>query len=181
MVAIEKAYHIFEKIKLIGVWISGISLFGMMLFIVIDVVLRNLFNSSISGGFEMVQNYFMTLTVFPALAYVYSSGVLPKMDLLIERFQDQVKKLIIFFMIALEVFILAIMFYFSLDYAINGFERSMSFPAAGTLYPIYPFLFLIPLAFFLIVIENMFILIKNIMFKEPSFLFKGDSTQDSGE
>ncbi|WP_027962953.1 TRAP transporter small permease [Halalkalibacillus halophilus] len=181
MNGVIKAYGAFEKVKLVGVWISGISLFGMMLFIVMDVILRNVFSASLSGGFEMVQNYFMTLTVFPALAYVYASGVLPKMDLLMVKLTNSSKKMLIYGMVLLEILVLGIMFYFTILYALDGLERGMSFPAAGTLYPIYPLLFLVPLAFAMVIIENIFIIIRNLKVEKASLLFKDEEEQDIGE
>ncbi|GGC89467.1 hypothetical protein GCM10007216_20270 [Thalassobacillus devorans] len=167
-----KIYRVFEWIKLIGIWISGISLFGMMMFIVVDVVLRNVLSDSINGGFEFVQNYFMPLAVFPALAYVYSSGVLPRMDLVLDKFSVPIKRILIFIMVLLEIFILGLIVQFTWEYAVSGLEREMSFPAAGSLYPLYPLFFLIPLSFALIIVENLFILFRNIIERKPSFLFK---------
>lgn len=171
MNGILNAYKYFNWIKLIGVWISGISLFGMMLFITADVFLRNTGGNTINGGFEIVQNYFMPILVFPALAYMYSSNVLPRMDLLMDRFQNRTKKFFIFGMIIVELFIFVLMTQFTWEYAMEGLERKMSFPAAGTLYPIYPLFFFVPAAFALIIVENLFILLKNLLEKEPSFLF----------
>ncbi|MCM3491614.1 TRAP transporter small permease subunit [Alkalihalophilus marmarensis] len=178
MNGLKKAYKWFDYMKIAGVWISGISLLGMMFFIVVDVLLRNVYSNSINGGFEIVQNYFMPLVVFPALAYIYASGVLPRMDLLIEKFKRSIRKCLIIGMLVIEIFILVIMAKYTLDYAMNGLARQMSFPAAGTLYPLYPLFFLIPISFLLIIIENMFLLIKNALVKEPTLLFKYDKNAD---
>lgn len=172
MPVLLKLYKVFEWIKLLGVWISGISLLGMMLFIVIDVFLRNVSGNSVNGGFEIVQNYFMPITVFPALAYVYSSGVLPRMDLVLERLNGPVRKVLVFLMTILETYILFLIMQYTWGYAMEGLEREMAFPAAGKLYPLYPLLFLVPISFALIIVENLFILLKNVLEKEPAFLFK---------
>lgn len=165
-----KIYEIFEVIKKIGLFISGISILGMAFLIFYDVLVRNLFSGSIRGGFEIVQNYFMPLVVFPSLAFVYSSGVIPKMDIIIGKLGDKEKKYIIFIMLLLEIFILILIVQFSWQYAMNGLERKIAFPAAGTLYPLYPVLFTIPIAFALITIENVFIFIRNILEKKPTLL-----------
>lgn len=165
-----KIYKIFEVIKKIGLFISGISILGMAFLIFYDVLVRNLFSGSIRGGFEIVQNYFMPLVVFPSLAFVYSSGVIPKMDIIIGKLGDKEKKYIIFIMLLLEIFILILIVQFSWQYAMNGLERKIAFPAAGTLYPLYPVLFTIPIAFALITIENIFIFIRNILEKKPTLL-----------
>lgn len=167
-----KAYNIFHYIKLAGVWVSGLSVLAMMLMIVYDVTMRTLFSSSIRGGFEIIQNYMMPLVVFPGLAYVYASGVLPKMDLILEKINDNAQKVLIIFMLLIELFVLVLIVQFSWEYAMSGLERKTAFPAAGTLYPLYPLFFLIPLAFAMIVIENVFILIRNFLEKKPSLLMK---------
>lgn len=170
MDGVWKAYNIFHYIKLVGIWISGISLLLMMLLIVYDVAMRTFFSSSIRGGFEIIQNYMMPLVVFPGLAYVYASGVLPKMDLIMEKFNTSSQRVLIFFMLLLELFVLVLIVQFSWEYALSGFERKTAFPAAGTLYPLYPLFFLIPIAFGMIIIENIFILIKNILNNKPSMV-----------
>ena len=58
MNGIKRAYKYFNWIKLLGVWISGISLFGMMVFIAMDVLFRNVGGGSINGGFEIVAELF---------------------------------------------------------------------------------------------------------------------------
>lgn len=172
MKGVWKAYRIFHYVKLAGIWISGVSVIVMMLLIVYDVTMRTLFSSSIRGGFEIIQNYMMPLVVFPGLAYVYSSGVLPKMDLILEKFGDGIQKIIILFMIAIELFVLTLIVQFSWAYAMDGLEREIAFPAAGTLYTLYPLFFLIPIAFAMIIIENIFIIIRNLMEKKPSLLME---------
>lgn len=170
MDGIWKAYKVFDYIKLAGIWISGLSVLVMMFFIVYDVAVRTLFSSSIRGGFEIIQNYIMPMVVFPGLAYAYSSGVLPKMDLILDRVGEKTHKAIIFLMLLVELFVLVLIVQFSWAYAMDGLERKMAFPAAGTLYPVYPLFFLIPIAFALIIIENIFIFIRNIFIKEPSLV-----------
>jgi len=170
MEGILKAYKVFGYLKGIGVWISGISVLAMMFFISYDVFVRNVFSGSIRGGFEIVQNYLMPLVVFPSLAYVYSSGVLPKMDLIMARLGEKMQKGLIYFMLLIELFILVLIVQFSWEFAMNGMERKTAFPAAGTMYPLYPLFFIIPVAFTMIIIENIFIFIRNIKEKKATLL-----------
>ncbi|WP_241535858.1 TRAP transporter small permease subunit [Indiicoccus explosivorum] len=149
----------------------------MMGFIVYDVIARNLFAGSINGGFEIVQNYFMPLVVFPGLAYAYSSGVLPKMDLVIERIPENAQRLLVIVMILIELFVLLLLVQFTWQFAMNGLEREEGFPAAGRLYPLYPLFFLIPISFALIAIENLFLLIRNLAVKEPTLLMMGEDQE----
>lgn len=170
MEGVLKAYKVFQYLKVIGVWVSGISVLVMMFFISYDVFVRNVFSGSIRGGFEIVQNYLMPLVVFPSLAYVYSSGVLPKMDLIMDKLGARMKKGLIFMMLLIELFILVLIVQFSWEFAMNGLERKTAFPAAGTMYPLYPLFFMIPIAFAMIFIENIFILIRNLKEEKASLL-----------
>lgn len=168
---VDKLYNLMNIIKMIGLTISGVALIGMMVFIVLDVMLRNAINYSISGGFEITQNYFMTLTVFPAL----STGVLPKVDLLFERFSPKAKKRFVVAIVLIELVFLCIVTHFTWEYARMGWERKMAFPAAGKLYPVYPIYVLIPISFALIIVENLFILYRNLTQQHASFVFRGDA------
>lgn len=172
MDSVWKAYKIFNYLKKIGVIISGLFILVMMCVIVYDVVMRNLFNSSIRGGFEIIQNYLMPLVVFPGLAFMYASGVLPKMDMLLDKVSIKAQRIFVIVMILIELFILVLIVQFSLEYAINGLERKTAFPAAGTLYILYPLFFVIPIAFAMIIIENIFVLIRNILINEPTLVMK---------
>ena len=50
------SYTQFKRITTAGAIISGVAVFVLMLFIVLDVVLRNMGGASIPGGFEIVEN-----------------------------------------------------------------------------------------------------------------------------
>lgn len=178
MKGVWNAYKVFNYIKYIGVFISGISVLGMMFVISYDVFSRSILSQSIRGGFEIIQNYFMPLVVFPALAYVYSSGVLPKMDLVLEKLGNKTKKTVIYILLLIELFIFSLVVYFSWEYAVDELGRKAAFPAGGTMYPLYPIFFFIPVAFAMIIIENIFVLIRNIEKEEPTLLIDDDRNDE---
>jgi TRAP-type transport system small permease protein len=163
MNALDRAYRYFGYLKVAGAVVSGLSIFGMMLFIVYDVAGRNFFGGSIRGGFEIVQNYFMPTAIFPALGYVYSSGITPKMDLLMPRTPKAVQVGAVYLLLVLELAIFSLLVYFTWGYAVTGMERGMTFPAAGSLYPLWPLLFLVPVGFVLVVVETLFVLARNLL------------------
>jgi TRAP-type C4-dicarboxylate transport system permease small subunit len=160
--ALGTAYQLFARIKLAGALLSGSSIFLMMLFIVYNVIARNFFGGAIRGSFEIVQNYFMPLAVFPALGFVYASGILPRMDLLIPNLPGAVRRAVTYLLLAIEIIVFSLMTYFTWQYALAGLARSASFPAAGTLYPLWPLMFLAPAGFTLILIETLFVLLHNL-------------------
>ena len=177
MISVNKllsGYRAFGHLKLAGALVSGISIFGMMLFIVADVVSRNFLSGSISGSFEIAQNYFMPLSVFPALGYVYASGILPKMDLLMPKVKRGLQDAVVYFLLVLELVIFALLTYYTFVYAISGLERSVAFPAGGTLYPLWPLFFLVPFGFTLVIIETLFVLVNNILSDRVALSMAGD-------
>ena len=156
------AYKVYGYLKLAGAIISGMAIFAMMSLIVADVVSRNFLGGSIAGSFEIVENYFMPLAVFPALAYVYGSGVLPKMDLAMHKTSKTVQDAVIYGLLVIELVLFALMTYYTWGYAVTGMERKTAFPAGGDLYTLWPLFFVVPLAFAMVIVETLFVLLKNI-------------------
>lgn len=163
MSGIMRAYRLFGYVKLVGALVSGLAIFGMMLWIVADVVSRNFIGGSISGSFEVAENYFMPLAVFPAMAYVYGSGVLPKMDLLMHRFPQPVQDTMVYLLLALELVIFLLLTYYTWEYALYGMGRGEAFPAGGDLYPLWPLFFFVPVAFAMVLVETLFVLVRNVL------------------
>lgn len=156
-------YKAFGYVKLVGALISGIAIFGMMLLIVADVISRNFLGGSIAGSFEIVQNYFMPLAVFPALAYVYGSGVLPKMDLAMHRFPQVIQDAVVYLLLLVELVLFAMLAYYTWDFAISGMDRGTEFVAGGDLYPLWPLFFMVPVSFALVFVETLFVVAKNAL------------------
>jgi TRAP-type C4-dicarboxylate transport system permease small subunit len=156
------AYRAWGHVKLAGALLSGVAIFAMMLFIVADVVRRNYFGGSIPGSFEVAQNYFMPLSVFPALAYVYGSGILPRMDLLRERFPARLRAWTTYALVVLELVVFALLVHYTWGYAISGMDRGVAFPAGGSLYTLWPLFFLVPVGFAMVFVETVFVLVRNI-------------------
>lgn len=162
MSGLDRAYRAYGHVKLAGALLSGLAIFGMMVLIVADVVSRNWLGGSISGSFEIVENYFMPVAVFPALAYVYGSGVLPRMDLLMHRAKRGLQDSVVYLLLVLEVVLFSVMAWYSWGYATTGMERESAFPAGGELYPLWPLYFLVPLGFVMVVVETLFVLVNNV-------------------
>lgn len=168
---LTSAYRLWGGVKLAGALVSGIAIFAMMLFIVADVVSRNFLGGSIAGSFEVAQNYFMPLAVFPAVAYVYAAGVLPRMDLLRDRLPDALRHAITHVLVVLEVVLLVVLVHYTWVYAMSGMDRGVAFPAGGSLYTLWPLFFLVPVAFAMVLIETLFVLGRNVLGSEVSLTF----------
>lgn len=172
MEVLDKYYNMFEKVKFIGVIISGISILAMMFIIVVDIFSRSITGGSILGVFEITQNYIMILTIFPVLPYLYSSGVMPRMDLLAEKMSNKTGGKMTILLIIFEMVIYTFVLIYSFEYAYTGFLKDSHFFGGGKLYPIYPVQFLIPVAFLFLVIENIFIILKSYLTKKPMLVYK---------
>ena len=162
------AYRAWGYVKLAGALVSGVAIFGMMLFIVADVVSRNYLGGSIAGSFEVAQNYFMPLAVFPALGYVYASGVLPRMDILRDRFPSTVRAVTTYVLLVLELVVFALLIRYTWDYAMSGMDRGVAFPAGGALYTLWPLFFLVPVGFAMVLVETAFVLARNVLAREAT-------------
>lgn len=161
-------YAYFGKVKACTLVVSGAALLGMMLFIVADVIGRNVFRNSIPGNYEIVQNYFMPLTVFPALVYVYVSGVLPRITFFIGRLTPRTQKWVVIVTIVVELILMALVAWFGFQYGLYGMTEKLSFLAGGDLYILYPFIFLVPLGVGLVLIELLFLLARNVVSDKPT-------------
>jgi TRAP-type C4-dicarboxylate transport system permease small subunit len=156
-------YKVFGYIKLMGAVISGMAIFAMMSLIVADVVSRNFLGGSIAGSFEIVQNYFMPLAVFPALAYVYGSGVLPKMDFAMLKLTQAVQDVVVYLLLLVELVLFALLAYYTWEFAVSGMDRGTEFVAGGELYLLWPLFFVVPVSFALVLLETLFVVVNNVL------------------
>lgn len=157
-----EAYDIHSKVKKIGVWIAGVATFFMMIFICADVFMRNITGSSIPGSYEIIQGYIMALTTFTAIPYAYSAGVMPRVDLIVNKFKPHNKQLAINCMLIIDIIIFVAFTIISAKYAVKSFVDKTTFIAGTKYYPVYPLHIMPPVAFILIVIEDLFVLTRNI-------------------
>ena len=159
---IEKIHH---SLKVIGVYTGGIAAILMMLVIVSDVFLRNVFNSPLSGAYEIVQFYLMPLAIFPALAYTYSSGILPKLTELIEKAPRTFQNLTTYIILAIELIIFVLLTIYGWRFAMAGVSDQMAVPVGGQLLPLFPIYFVVPIGFGLVFIEVLISGIKELQKK----------------
>lgn len=73
--------HLTRVIFLVG---GGGCMVGMVLLILYDVVMRNLFNRPLMSSYELVM-FLMVVVVFTALAYTQSEGNTVKIELVVSR------------------------------------------------------------------------------------------------
>ncbi|SDO36862.1 TRAP transporter small permease [Alkalicoccus daliensis] len=168
----DSMYELLEKVKYAGMLLSGISIFIMMTYTCLDVLLRNLFNFGSLNTYEFSQNYFMPMAVFPALAYAYGRGIMPRIELLISRVRNSIQKTTAVVIYTVECLLFTLLAVYGFNYFTQSIIDSIAFSAGGANYPIWPVLVFLPISFLLIALESLFLLIKNIKNPETSFTVK---------
>ena len=63
MDTLNRLYGVHSKIKQIFLALGGAGVFCMMLYITVDVIVRNVANKALVGTFEVVSYYLMPLTI----------------------------------------------------------------------------------------------------------------------
>ncbi|MBM7633199.1 TRAP transporter small permease [Geomicrobium sediminis] len=159
------AYKGIEKIKFVGLIISGAAISLMMILIALDVLLRTVFQLPTVGSYEIAQYFLMPLAFFPGLAYVYSSGIMPRLEMLVQKFKDRQQYIISIALVSLELILFLMLTIFAFQYAWVGFVEGVAFSMKGAVIPYYPVLFVIPAGFLLLTIEIFFVLLRNIQTK----------------
>lgn len=150
MKTIEKIAHWF---RVVGISLASFAIAAMVLMIVVDVTMRNVFKIPIQGTYEIVQYFLMPLAIFPTLAFAYQSGVLPRLSELVEKLPKRFQQInrIIIYVIELVVFLL--LTYYSILFALSGIQDQMAIPVAGNLLPVYPLYIIVPISFAAVVVE----------------------------
>jgi TRAP-type C4-dicarboxylate transport system permease small subunit len=165
---LNRAYKIFEKVKVGGLILSGITIFLMMLFIVADVALRNLLNASLLGSYEITQYFLMPLAFFPGLAYAYSSGIMPRIEMLVVKLKNRFQRNIFIALLIVELILFLMLTFYGLQYALIGTQEALGFSMKGTIITYYPILYFVPLGFLLLSIEILFLISKNFQSSTPT-------------
>lgn len=110
----------------------------------------------------------MPLVVFPSLAYVYGTGVLPKITMFIDKQKVKLQNIVANSLSIIEFFLFSLLTYFSWVHAMKAYDQLQGFTAGGEFYPLYPVLFFVPLGFGLLTLEIVFTFIKNVKQKPVS-------------
>lgn len=159
---VDRCYIVFGWIKALGLMLSGLALAAMILTISGDVVSRNLTGNSIPGAYEIVTFYLMPLAVLPVVFYAFAQGISPRIPMLFDRLPQRIQKPLHMTVVVLELVLMGLVAFYSLQYALDGTEAGHAFPAAGAMYPKYPVYYLVPLAFAGMTVELGFIALKNL-------------------
>lgn len=171
---LERYYNIFGRVRNSGMIFSGTVVFIMMLYTCADVAFRNIQGYSPLYAYEISQSYFMPLIVFPGLAYTFSVGIMPRIDLLLEKFNDKIKKILHVCLYIFELVLLLLLIIYGGQYLFHAIETNQSFTAGGINYLLWPVILFVPLGFFLVFVEITFYLIKSLYGEKTVYIIGED-------
>jgi len=171
----EKLKKLFESMDKVTSGISAFTLFLMMVWIFVDVMLRTFFHRPIQGTIELTGEYLMVLLVYLSLSYTHKQDGHVKVTFLEEKFSKRIKNITKcmtnLFAACLFSFISILNFQEGLEYIEQNIRSS------GVLsYPLAPALFIISLGMMMITLR---LLIECISIIFPNKVVSSNSLADS--
>lgn len=152
----ENVKSIYNKIIKLLSYISIVFVLIMMVYITLDVLVRNFSKTSLVGTYEIVQYYIMPISVFLSIPYAYSSGVMPKLVLMVNKIPKvRIRENMQLLCNAIGFLIYLTLTYYSLRYAIQSTLDGYAVIVGSSLVPAYHIYYLIPLAFALMSVEDL--------------------------
>ena len=123
-------------------WISCVCVLGMMLLTSVDVVLRYIFHSPLTGTFE-VSEFLMVTIVFFSMAYTQHRKGHVAVDVLVSRLSQRKKAFVDLFNHGITIAILLLIAWKS---SLTALELYDTMETAGTVpIPSFPFVFIVAL------------------------------------
>ena len=149
---IKTVEWISHKFSIIGV----VTLAGLMLLTVSDVVLRFFFTKPIRGSLEVTE-LLMIIMVYPGLAWVAVRRINVKVDLVVNRFSPRVQGIFDTVTCLMSLAVAALIFWYNIPQAFYMMERGIGTDTLKIVH--WPFFWLIAFAYFLLC----FVLITNLI------------------
>ena len=132
--------------------ISAVTIFIMMMWIVIDVVLRSIFHAPISGTIEVTGEYLLLIIVYLSISNTYKEGGHVSVELFQNKFPKGLKKVIKLFTNSLAIIVFTLL-------GIANFKKGLIYFSTNIRttsllnYPLAPALMIITIGVFLLVIN----------------------------
>ncbi|MFJ8063976.1 TRAP transporter small permease [Psychrobacillus sp. NPDC096426] len=132
--------------------ISAITIFIMMMWIVIDVVLRSVFHTPVSGTIEITGEYLLVIIVYLSISYTYKEGGHVSVELFENKFSVNIKKIIKLFTNLLTIIVFVLLGIANFQKGLNYFVNDIRTTSLLN-YPLAPALFIITFGVLLLVIN----------------------------
>lgn len=142
-------------LKHLAIWM----LTAMMLLTAIDVCLRDIFNSPITGSYELVE-LMMALIVPFSIVFCAKEKAHIHVDILLEHLPEGVRSFFIFIGNILSLFLFVLITWQTCIYIAEEYESELT---SAVLYiPVYPFIGILAIAFAILSLISYFEIIKYI-------------------
>lgn len=150
---VDRFERYFNMLKNTGMILSGTIVFIMMIYTCIEVVFRNIYGYSPLYAYEVSQNYFMPLIVFPALAFSFASGIMPKIEIFTQKFSKRKLMKVNILLVIIEIVLVFLLAYYGMQYLIGALDKGMAFTAGGKNFALWPVIIFVPIGFLLVLIH----------------------------
>lgn len=167
----KKLTNLFETVDKITSGIAAFTLFVMMLWIFMDVMLRTFLNNPIQGTIELTGEYLMVILVYLSLSYTHKNDGHVKVTFLEEKFPKLIKNITKFITNLLAASLFLFIGILNFQEGLNYLDQNIR--SVGVLgYPLAPALFIISFGLIMItvrlLIECMTILFSKNMVSDSS-------------
>lgn len=135
--------------------ISGLAIALMMVHIVLDVLLRNVFNYPLPGTIAIVSYYYMAIAAFMPLAFAEQKSAHISVEVITELMPKGIQRHLAGWMLLLSATVFALLTVRSWGEAVGKYEINASVVQGGDSLPVWPTYFFLPLGcllMFLVVI-----------------------------
>ncbi len=165
MKSIQKWLNACERFML---YVSAASTFFLMLLTTADAGGRYLFNSPISGVYEITTDYLMVAAVFLGATYAYREGAYIRVTFLADHLPGKIKLAVDYMVQAFSMFYGALLVYATYQQTLvtRASHTALSSVESVSLWPAYA---LIPLGLLMMSLDMLFVLRKVKAGKSPLF------------
>lgn len=144
--------NFFKRIEKLVTYISAFALLMMMLLIVTDVVIRSVFNMSMTGTIEITGDYLLPIIVFLSISYTYTQGNHISVNIITEKLPKNIKMIVKLLTSSLSLLIIVILMGANF-YKIFEFIESNTLTMSLLNYPLAPAIMIITFGLFLLMIN----------------------------
>lgn len=125
--------------------LGGIAVLTLLVVVVVDVLLRYLANTGISGGNDLVSSWFMTTIAFTGIALAQRRNGRIQVDFVMDAAPARLRLVVDVLILLLVGAVGALFAWFGWQEALDQMEAGEFTPIGGR--PIWPFRFLVPIGF----------------------------------
>ncbi|NYT64434.1 TRAP transporter small permease [Alcaligenaceae bacterium] len=133
---------------------AGTALMFMVVVTVLSVVGRYWLQTDlIPGSYNMIERVFFPLIVFWAIPYAHRKGTFPRFDSVSNSLPASVQRWLQALLLAVELVIHAVLMWYIMRYTWSSIEIARTMQIGTRLWPMWPVLIMMPLAFALLILE----------------------------